>query len=34
MKNANPILLPYADKQTEYTNDQDGVARQLEKLFL
>ena len=34
MKNANPVLLPYADKQTEYTNDQDGVARQLEKLFL
>ncbi|KXT73570.1 Hydrolase (HAD superfamily) [Streptococcus sp. DD10] len=34
MKNANPILLPYADHQTDYTNDEDGVAKQLEKLFL
>ena len=34
MKNANPDLLPYADKQTSLTNDQDGVAKTLENLFL
>lgn len=34
MKNANPILLEHADQQLPWTNDQDGVARQLEKLFL
>ena len=34
MKNANPDLLPYADKQTSLTNDQDGVAKILETLFL
>ena len=34
MKNANPVLLPYADHMTDFTNDEDGVARQLEKLFL
>ena len=34
MKNANPDLLPYADKQTSLTNDQDGVAKTLETLFL
>lgn len=34
MKNANPILLSYADQLTEFTNDEDGVARQLQQLFL
>lgn len=34
MKNANEMLLPYADQQTEFTNDEDGVARKLEELFL
>lgn len=34
MKNASSLLLPYADKQTEYDNNHDGVARELEKLFL
>lgn len=34
MKNANPLLLEYADHQTDYTHQQDGVARQLEALFL
>lgn len=34
MKNASDILLPYANRMTDYTNDQDGVARELEKLFL
>ncbi|AND79850.1 Cof-type HAD-IIB family hydrolase [Streptococcus pantholopis] len=34
MKNANPILLPYADEQLTLTNEEDGVAKELEKLFL
>lgn len=34
MKNAATILLDYADRQTEFSNDEDGVARQLEQLFL
>lgn len=34
MKNCSQTLLPYADRMTEYSNDQDGVARELEKLFL
>ncbi|MCS4488172.1 Cof-type HAD-IIB family hydrolase [Streptococcus sciuri] len=34
MKNASQTLLPYADKQTDYTNEEDGVAKELEKLFL
>ncbi|MGT2910347.1 Cof-type HAD-IIB family hydrolase [Streptococcus cameli] len=34
MKNANPILLPYADHITEFSNTEDGVAKELEKIFL
>ena len=34
MKNANAALLPYADQQLSLTNDQDGVAHELNKLFL
>ncbi len=34
MKNASQILLPYADKQVQWTNEEDGVAKQLEELFL
>lgn len=34
MKNANPILLKFAEDQLPWTNDQDGVARKLEELFL
>ena len=34
MKNANPDLLPYADEQIALTNDQDGVAKTLQDLFL
>ncbi|CAM4063074.1 HAD family hydrolase [Streptococcus penaeicida] len=34
MKNANPILLPHADHQIQWTNEEDGVAKQLEALFL
>lgn len=34
MKNANPMLLRFADEQLAYTNDDDGVARKLEELFL
>lgn len=34
MKNASHVLLPYADEQLAYTNEEDGVAKQLEKLFL
>ncbi|TXL92850.1 HAD hydrolase family protein, partial [Streptococcus pneumoniae] len=34
MKNANPELLPYADEQISLTNDQDGVAKALQDLFL
>ncbi|WP_288599792.1 Cof-type HAD-IIB family hydrolase [uncultured Streptococcus sp.] len=34
MKNASSVLLPYADFITNYTNDEDGVARQLRELFI
>ncbi|MDQ0223103.1 Cof-type HAD-IIB family hydrolase [Streptococcus moroccensis] len=34
MKNANPELLPHADHQLDYTNDENGVARKLAELFL
>lgn len=34
MKNANPDLLPYANEQISLTNDQDGVAKTLQELFL
>ena len=34
MKNANPELLSYADEQIALTNDQDGVAKTLQDLFL
>lgn len=34
MKNASERLLPHADRQLGFTNDQDGVARELERLFL
>ncbi|WEV60255.1 Cof-type HAD-IIB family hydrolase [Streptococcaceae bacterium ESL0729] len=34
MKNANPLLLEYARNQTEWTNNEDGVARTLEKILL
>lgn len=34
MKNANPLLLDYAKEQLPLTNDEDGVAKKLEELFL
>ncbi|TCD45901.1 Cof-type HAD-IIB family hydrolase [Streptococcus sp. X16XC17] len=34
MKNASNTLIPYADRMTEFNNDEDGVARELEKLLL
>ncbi len=34
MKNASPTLLPHADKTTELSNQEEGVAYELEKLFL
>ncbi|MFS1663298.1 HAD family hydrolase [Streptococcus sp. zg-JUN1979] len=34
MKNASSLLLPYADKQLSHTNEEDGVAKELERLFL
>lgn len=34
MKNASQTLLPFADKQLQYTNQENGVARELQKLFL
>lgn len=34
MKNASDILLRFADKQTEFSNEEDGVAKELEKIFL
>lgn len=34
MKNANPELLTFADEQIPYTNNEDGVAKMLEELFL
>ena len=33
MKNASSVLLPYADSVTDFTNNEDGVARQLIQLF-
>lgn len=34
MKNASSVLLPYADQQLNHTNEEDGVAKKLEELFL
>lgn len=34
MKNASDTLLPFADFRTKYSNDEDGVAKQLAELFL
>lgn len=34
MKNASNVLLPFADKQTDFTNEEDGVAKELAKIFL
>ncbi|CAM3165967.1 Cof-type HAD-IIB family hydrolase [Lactococcus hircilactis] len=34
MKNASKLLKPFATEILPWTNDEDGVARQLEKLFL
>ncbi|MFC4652034.1 HAD family hydrolase [Lactococcus nasutitermitis] len=34
MKNASKLLIPYASKILPWTNDEDGVAHQLEELFL
>ncbi|VGV12452.1 HAD superfamily hydrolase [Streptococcus pyogenes] len=34
MKNASPVLLPYADQQLNFSNEEDGVAKKLEELFL
>lgn len=34
MKNASDRLIPYADRMTQFNNDEDGVARELEALFL
>jgi Cof subfamily protein (haloacid dehalogenase superfamily) len=34
MKNAGDRLIPYADEILPWTNDEDGVARKLEELFL
>lgn len=34
MKNASDRLIPVADRMTQFTNDQDGVARELENLLL
>ena len=34
MKNCNPDLLPFADDQIQWTNQEDGVARVLEELYL
>lgn len=34
MKNASSILLPHANEQIEWTNEEDGVARKLQELFL
>lgn len=34
MKNASDTLLPFADKQLDLTNEQDGVAHELTRLFL
>lgn len=34
MKNANPMLLEFADEQLPWTCNEDGVAKKLEELFL
>ena len=34
MKNASSVLLPHANEQIEWTNEEDGVARKLQELFL
>ena len=34
MKNASSILLPHANEQIKWTNEEDGVARKLQELFL
>lgn len=34
MKNASQVLLPHADQQIQWTNEEDGVARQLQELFI
>ncbi|CQR24300.1 HAD superfamily hydrolase [Streptococcus varani] len=34
MKNASDRLIPVADRMTQYTNELDGVARELENLLL
>ncbi|GFH42475.1 haloacid dehalogenase [Lactococcus hodotermopsidis] len=34
MKNASATLLPHADQQLKWTNDEDGVARQLQEMLL
>lgn len=34
MKNANPMILPFADEQLPYTCDQDGVAKKLSEIFM
>ncbi|ACI61631.1 hypothetical protein Spy49_1353 [Streptococcus pyogenes NZ131] len=34
MKNASPVLLPYADQQLNFSNEEDGVAKKLEDFFL
>ncbi len=34
MKNASEVLIPHANRRTTFTNDEDGVARELEALFL
>ncbi|WP_067103649.1 Cof-type HAD-IIB family hydrolase [Streptococcus sp. DD13] len=34
MKNASNTLIPHADRRTSFSNQEDGVARELEALFL
>lgn len=34
MKNCNPSLLEFADRQTSFSNQEDGVAKELESLLL
>lgn len=34
MKNASETLLPYADEVLSFSNDEDGVAKKLQELFL
>ena len=34
MKNASSVLLPHANEQIEWTNEEDGVARKLQELLL